>query len=208
MQTLLVVQSSPRAGQSMSRGLADGFVAEWTKAHPKGRVIMRDLMESDLPFVTMPWLNAYFTPLDGQTPEMKEALLLSDTLVQELQTADHIVFATPVYNYNVPAVLKAYIDHVVRKGVTLGLSGEGLLKGKVATLLIASGGVYTTGSPIEDRDIATRYLQLILRVIGIEDVRVISAGNAKSVDMGQVTQAAFLQTFASDIAIAAGSLGC
>ena len=121
--------------------------------------------------------------------------------------ADHIAIGTPVYNYNVPAVLKAYIDHIVRKGLTLGFSGEGLLHNKSCTILMASGGVYTEGSPIRDRDIATNYLRLILKIIGIEDVIVVAGGNAKSVDMGETTGAAFLQTFASDVARAATRAG-
>jgi len=203
MPTLLVVESSPRGEHSMSRGLTKRFVEAWLKNHPGGRVVERDLMKSDLPFVTMPWLGAYFTPSELHTPEMKDVLRLSDELVRELLAADHIAIGTPVYNYNVPAVLKAYIDHIVRKGKTLGFAGEGLVHGKACTVLMASGGVYTEGSPIRDRDIATSYLRLILRVIGIEDVTVVAGGNAKSVDMGQVTRDVFLQTFASRISAAA-----
>lgn len=203
MPTLLVVESSPRGEHSVSRGLTRHFVEAWLKQHPGGRVVERDLTRSDLPFVTLPWLGAYFTPAEQHTPEMKALLRLSDELVNELLSADHIAIGTPVYNYNVPAVLKAYIDHIVRKGKTLGFAGEGLVHGKSCTILMASGGVYTEGSPIKDRDIATSYLRLILKVIGIEDVTVVAGGNAKSVDMGQVTRDAFLQTFAAEISVAA-----
>lgn len=202
MPTLLVVESSPRGDNSMSRGLTRMFVEDWMATHPGGRVVERDLMRSDLPFVTMPWLGAYFTPTDQHTPEMKDLLRLSDELVDEILEADHIAIGTPVYNYNVPAVLKAYIDHIVRKGRTLGGSGEGLVHGKQCTILMASGGVYTEGSPIRDRDLATSYLRLILKVIGIEDVTVVAGGNAKSVDMGQTTRDAFLRAFASQVAAA------
>jgi FMN-dependent NADH-azoreductase len=203
MPTLLVVESSPRGEHSISRGLTALFVDQWVKKHPGGRVIERDLMKSNLPFVTMPWLGAYFAPSEQHSPEMKEILRLSDELVGEILAADHIAIGTPVYNYNVPAVLKAYIDHIVRKGMTLGFSGEALVHGKRCTILTASGGVYTQGSPIRDRDIATSYLRLILKVIGIEDVTVVAGGNAKSVDMGETTRDEFLQTFASEVAAAA-----
>jgi FMN-dependent NADH-azoreductase len=179
------------------------FVEQWLAKNPGGTVVERDLMESNLPFVTMPWLGAYFTPIDQHSPEMKEILRLSDELVGEILNADHIVIGTPVYNYNVPAVLKAYIDHIVRKGKTLGFAGEGLVHGKACTIVMASGGVYTEGSPIRDRDIATNYLKLILKVIGIEDVTVVAGGNAKSVDMGQISRSAFLETFAPQIEEAA-----
>ena len=203
MPTLLVVESSPRGEHSMLRGLTRLFVENWMENHPGSRVVERDLMTSDLPFVTLPWLGAYFTPPEQHTPDMRDLLRLSDELVDEILAADHIAIGTPVYNYNVPAVLKAYIDHIVRKGRTLGFSGEGLVHGKACTILMASGGVYTQGSPIHDRDIATNYLRLVLKVIGIEDVTVVAGGNAKSVDMGQTTRDAFLQSFASEVAEAA-----
>jgi FMN-dependent NADH-azoreductase len=207
MSTLLVVEASPRGEQSMSRGLTQRFVAAWTQHHPGGRVIERDLMKTDLPFVTLPWLGAYFTPPDRHTPEMKDLLRLSDELVAELLAADDIAIGTPVYNYNVPAVLKAYIDHIVRKGKTLGFAGEGLVHGKTCTLLMASGGVYTEGSPIRERDLATHYLRLILQVIGIERVTVVAGGNAKSVDLGETTRDAFLRRFDAEITEAARATG-
>ena len=203
MTRLLVVETSPRGDYSISRNLTRRFVAEWQAAHPDGRVVERDLMETNLPFVNAPWLQAYFTPPEQHSPEMKEVLRLSDELVAELLTADHLVIATPVYNYNVPAALKAWIDHIVRKGLTLGVDGNGLVTGKKATVLLASGGVYTEGSPIRDRDIATQYLRLILGVIGITHVTFIAAGNAKAVDLGEVGREEFLNKFQGEIEAAA-----
>lgn len=203
MRSLLVVEASPRGEQSMSRGLTKRFVEAWKKNNPDGRVVERDLMKTDLPFVDLPWLGAYFTPPEQHTPRMKELLRLSDDLVAEILAADDIAIGTPVYNYNIPAVLKAYVDHIVRKGKTLGFAGEGLVHGKKCTILMASGGVYTEGSPIRDRDIATTYLRLILKVIGIENVTVVAGGNAKAVDMGETTREAFLQRFDPEVSAAA-----
>lgn len=199
MSKLLIVETSPRGDYSISRNLTRRFVAEWQSAHPGGEIIERDLMTSDLPFVSAPWLQAYFTPPEQQSSEMHNMLRLSDELVGEVLEADHLVIATPVYNYNVPAALKAWIDHIVRKGLTLGLDGSGLVRGKKATVLMASGGVYAEGSPIRDRDIATQYLRLILGVIGITDVTFIAAGGAKVVDMGQVGREEFLDRFQGEI---------
>lgn len=200
MQNLLVVETSPRGDHSISRNLTRRFVAEWRNAHPGGQVVDRDLMETDLPFVNAPWLQAYFTPAEQHSSEMKDVLRLSDELAAELLAADHVVIATPVYNYNVPAALKAWIDHVVRKGLTLGYDGKGLATGKKATVLLASGGVYTEGSPIQDRDIATQYLRLILTVLGITDVSFIAAGGAKIVDLGEIGRDEFLDRFQGEIA--------
>lgn len=192
MTKLLVVETSPRGTHSISRTMTRRFVARWKAAYPGGEVVNRDLMETELPFVTAPWLQAYFTPAEQHSAAMKEALRLSDELVGEILDADHVVIATPVYNYNVPAALKAWVDHIVRKGLTLGHDGSGLVTGKKATVLLASGGVYTEGSPIRDRDIATQYLRLILNVIGISDVTVIAGGGAKAVDLGEQTMDGFV----------------
>jgi FMN-dependent NADH-azoreductase len=199
MRRLLVVEASPRGEHSISRNLTRRFVAHWRSVHPAGEVVRRDLMQTDLPFVTAAWLQAYFTPSDRQSAEMKEVLRVSDALVAELLATDHLVIATPVYNYNVPAVLKAWIDHIVRKGLTLGTNGEGLVASKKATVLMASGGVYTEGSPIRDRDIAAQYLRLILNIIGITDVTFVAAGNAKSVDLGETGMDEFVGRFLSKI---------
>lgn len=199
MTKLLVVETSPRGDFSISRTLTRRFVDAWRATHPGGEVVDRDLMETELHFINAPWLQAYFTPPEKHSPEMKEVLRLSNTLVAEIQDCDHLVIATPVYNYNVPAALKAWIDSIVRKGLTLGMDGSGLVHGKKATVLLASGGVYTEGSPIKDRDIATQYLRLILKVIGVTDVTFVAAGNAKSVDMGETTMERFVDGFQGEV---------
>ena len=135
MPALLVVESSARGEHSMSRALTRLFVEQWMRKYPGSHVIERDLMKSNLPFVNLPWLGAYFAPPEQHTPEMKDQLSLSNELVDEVLAADHIAIGTPVYNYNIPAVLKAYIDHIVRKGITLGFYGEGLLHDKACTIM-------------------------------------------------------------------------
>ncbi len=205
MTKLLVVETSPRGDHSISRNMTRRFVADWQTAHMEGEVVNRDLMETDLPFVTAPWLQAYFTPAEQHSLEMKEALRLSDELVGEVLAADHIVIATPVYNYNVPAALKAWVDHIVRKELTLGFDGSGLVTGKKATVLLASGGVYIEGSPIRGRDIATQYLRLILKVIGITDVTIVAGGGAKVVDMGEQTMDGFIASIEPAIERAAAA---
>jgi len=192
MTNLLMIEASPRGNSSVSRHMAVEYIDEWQRANPNGEVIQRDLTNTPLKFTDAPWLTAYFTPPDKQSAEMKDALKLSDELVEELLGADVIVIGTPVYNYNVPAVLKAWFDHIVRKGMTLGFSGEGLLKDKRCTVLLASGGVYTEGSPIRDRNIATQWLRLILNVLGIEDIEFIAAGGTKVIDLGEQSRSEYM----------------
>ncbi|WP_346891063.1 NAD(P)H-dependent oxidoreductase [uncultured Roseibium sp.] len=192
MIRLLVVETSPRGNDSVSRSMTKRYLAEWQALNPNGKIVRRDLADEALPHVTMPWLTAYFTPPDAQTAEMKAQLGLSDTLVRELLDCDELVIATPVYNYNIPAALKAWVDHIVRKGLTLGFDGSGLVTAKKATLLIASGGEYGESSPIRDRDIATQYLRMILHVLGIEDIKDVAGGGAKNVDLGEISMEDFV----------------
>jgi FMN-dependent NADH-azoreductase len=190
---------APRGPNSVSRNLAARLLSDWRDANPQGQVVTRDLADMALPHLTMPWLAAYFTLPDAQTPEMKADLARSDTLVPELLAADELVISTPVYNYSVQSNLKAWIDHIVRKGLTLGFDGQGLLNGKKATIVIASGGVYGEGSPIADLNIAPHYLKLVLRVIGITDVDIIHGEGAKAVDLQELTMDAFVQRHLPDL---------
>jgi FMN-dependent NADH-azoreductase len=114
---------------------------------------------------------------------------VSDHLVAELKSADRIVIGTPMYNFSIPARLKAYIDHIVRVGVTFeggnnvfvttgNAAHVGLLKGKSADIILASGGDHSRGSPTENHDQASVYLRQILFWIGIADVNIVVAPRA------------------------------
>lgn len=203
MNKLLLVQTSPRGEQSVSRNMTRRFLQEWRETHPQGQIVDRDLSATHLAFIDAAWLQAYFTPPSQHSADMIDTLRLSDEFVSELLAADHLVIATPVYNYNVPAALKTWIDCIVRKGITLGFDGKGLVTGKKATVLIASGGDYREGSPIRDRDIASQYLRLILGVIGITDVTFVAGGGAKAVDLREETMADFVAKLAPELEQAA-----
>lgn len=203
MPKLLVIDASPRGSASVSRHMTDRFVTTWQANNPGGEVNRRDLMKTGLEFVTPTWLEAYFTPPPAQTDGHRAALALSDTLAGEVLEADEIVIGMPVHNYNVPSVLKAWIDHIVRKGMTLGLDGRGLVTDTKASVLIASGGIYTEGSPIAHRDIAPQYMRVVLGAIGIDDVTIIAGGGAKAVDLGEATMDSFVKTLEPEIKAAA-----
>lgn len=107
MATLLNIQSSPRGTSSLSRILSQDFVTEWQRAHANGSVVLRDLAETQLPFVGVPWIGGVFVPPESRSAEQREALRVSDELIAELFAADHILIGTPMYNFAVPANLKA-----------------------------------------------------------------------------------------------------
>jgi FMN-dependent NADH-azoreductase len=185
MPTLLAIGVSPRYEYSTSHKLASLFVEKWQAAHPGGQVIDRDLIKTQLPFVDPPWIGGAFTPPEQHSPESAVAIKISNDLVAELKAADHIVIGTPMYNFLIPAVLKAYIDHIVRVGVTVSPDNVGLLTDKKATIILASGGDFGPGSPVEGYNQASGYLRQVLGWIAITDVEIILAGRARAGGMGE-----------------------
>ncbi len=145
MSTLLHVDSSPLYGRSVSRELTGAFVAQWKLSHPNGAVIERDLNATAIAPINAEFVGAMYTPDEARTPQQKEVLSLSDILLAELEQAEEYVFGVPMHNFGVPSVLKLWIDQIARKGRTFEYGEgkpKGLIIGKKATFIIATGGMY------------------------------------------------------------------
>jgi FMN-dependent NADH-azoreductase len=180
MSTLLVVTASPRGDRSVSRALTSTFVDLWAQRHPGDRVLLRDIGHHPVPHVTEAWVTGAFAPMDEQTPESKAAIAVSDSLVEEFTSADRYVFGVPMHNFNVPSTFKAYIDQIVRPGKTFGVGPkghEGLVKGKKALFLTASGGTYLPGSAAAGLNFQEPYLRAIFGFMGVTDLRFVVADN-------------------------------
>src|SRR5258707_12787472 len=104
MPTLLHIDSSPLYGRSVSRELTGAFVSQWKSSHPDGTVIDRDLYSTSISPINGDWVGAVYTPEEARTPQQKEALSLSDSLLTELEQADEYVFGVPMHNFGVPSV--------------------------------------------------------------------------------------------------------
>ena len=175
---LLQIDSSARAS-SVSRRLTARFADEWKKNHPEGKVTHRDLATTALPLITDDWGAAYLEE-SKRTPAQQAYLSTSDELIAEVQAADTIVIGTPMYNFNIPSLLKAWIDLVVRLGKTVvyGPQGpRGLLIDKKVIVVTARGGAYERGSHTHAYDFQEPYLRHILAFIGLTDVTFIHAEN-------------------------------
>jgi FMN-dependent NADH-azoreductase len=195
MAILLKIDSSPMGENSISRKLTAEFAASWRKAHPGGTVISRDLAKTELPVVNRVWVGAAHTPEDSHNPEQREALAVSDTLIAELQKADEYVFGVPMHNFSIPSTLKLWIDQVARAGKTFSYGADGpkgLLSGKKATLLIASGGVYERGTARESLNFVAPYLRTVFGFLGVTDVTIIAAEGTAQLMSGQVDPQTFL----------------
>lgn len=169
---ILRIDASARSTQSVTRSLNDRIVERYHAAGA-ANVARRDLSDP-LPHISEDWVAANFTPDQSRNDTQRATLALSDELIAELRDADIVLIGLPVYNFGVPAALKAWIDLVARAGETFryGETGPvGLLNGKRAIVTVASGGT-EMGSDI---DFATGYLQHVLGFIGITDVTFVAA---------------------------------
>lgn len=166
--TILHIDASARLTGSVTRDLTAQIVDRLG-----GEVIRRDLTDA-LPQITETWVNANFTAADERDAVQRDTLALSDELIEEIKAADTVVIGVPVYNFGVPAALKAWIDLIARAGVTFKYSETGpigLLEGKRAIVAVSTGGT-PVGSDI---DFASGYIRHVLGFIGITDVEVIAA---------------------------------
>ena len=172
--TILHIDSSPRFGESVSRQLTQAVVDRLTNLHPGARVIRRDVVAEPLPYADHEMITAYYTPPADLTDAQRAAVALSDTIVAEIREADVVVIGSPIWNFGVPAALKAWFDLVARVGLTFNYTENGPvgnLEGKKAYLAIASGGT-PVGS---DYDHTTPHLKTFLGFMGIDDVEVVAA---------------------------------
>ncbi len=170
---ILHINSSGRYTDSITRHVSDLVVEHLKGDNVLQGVIKRDVAKG-LPFVNEAWINANFMAPPERTEAQKMLLHFSDELVAELKASDYIVIASPIYNFSIPAALKAWIDLIARAGLTFRYTENGpvgLLENKKAIVVMASGGV-SIGS---EMDMASSYLKLVLGFIGIHDVTIIDA---------------------------------
>lgn len=183
---ILRVDASMRVNGSVSRELADKLLAQLSKA-PNTHIKNRDLTQA-VPFVDEAWINANFTDPGERSAEQRAVLAQSDALVAELKQADTLVIATPIYNFGVPAALKAWIDMIARARETFRYSENGpvgLLEGKKAYVIITSGGT-ELGTDI---DFVSGWLKHVLGFIGIDDVEIVNGSGLMKDQQGAIERA-------------------
>lgn len=147
MTTLLRVDASAQMeDRSLTRKLTTMFTTEFLNADPGAKVIIRDVGQEPIPAIDHRFIHAAFTPLHARENWMAERLALSDTLIDEIAAADIIILGAPMYNYGMPAALKAWIDHIARVGRTFSFDLsrgdypiEPIFKGKRLVVLSSRG---------------------------------------------------------------------
>ena len=174
MSRVLIIESSARQQDSVSRQLTQTFISQWKAAHPADDISVRDLAINPVPHLDANLLGGWMKPVEQRNDIENASLERSNQLTDELLATDVLVMAAPMYNFAIPSTLKAWLDHVLRAGVTFKYTAtgpQGLLTGKRAIVLTARGGIHTGASS----DHQEPYLRQVMAFIGIHDVTFIHA---------------------------------
>ena len=173
MSTILYITASIRGEDSVSRSLGDKLVDRLAKQQDAS-IVRRDLAKNDIPYIDAERFAANLAPYAERSPEQHDLARIADELIEELQQADTVVFSVPVYNFTVPATVKAWADLVARAGTTFRYTDtgpEGLLTGKKVYITAASGGT-AMGSEV---DFMSPWLKFFLGFLGMKDVQLVAA---------------------------------
>ncbi|MEN3157290.1 NAD(P)H-dependent oxidoreductase [Alkalimonas sp. NCh-2] len=190
MSTLLHIDASVRAAtnpnpdhNSISKNIALQFINSWKEKRPTDEYIYRDVGVNPPAFITQDWIGAVFTPAEKRTPAQQEILALSDRLIAEVSMADIIVIATPMYNYGMPAQLKAWFDQIVRINKTFDFDlSRGnfplrpLLSGKTLVTITSSGEFgFEKGGIRESSSHLLPHLRTLSNYLGVDSIHEITA---------------------------------
>lgn len=168
MTNILVIKSSLNGQSSQSNQLTDTLLDKWQAQQPVS-VRTRDLASQPLPHLTVDEMQSWSVATEQRSPEQRALASLSDNLIREVQQADVIVIAMPMYNFGVPSVFKAWIDRIARAGVTFSYTANGpvgLLANKKVIINATRGGMYAG----TEKDSQSRFLQDVLGFIGLTEV--------------------------------------
>jgi FMN-dependent NADH-azoreductase len=168
---ILHIDSSPRR-ESHSRELSAAIVLKLLEVAPGASVSRRDLGLAPLPHTLADYAAALASPATLAAPP-KGSLDDSEGLIREVEAADVVVIGTPMHNYTVPSVLKAWIDQILRVGRTMKSTPAGkvgVLRDRPVFIGVASGGVFT-GERANQADFLTPYLTLALNSIGLKTLQ-------------------------------------
>ncbi|WP_206483877.1 NAD(P)H-dependent oxidoreductase [Thalassotalea sp. G2M2-11] len=185
MSTLLHIDSSVRAAfnpnpdhNSISKNIALRFIDTWKNNRPEDEYIYRDVGVNPPAFITQDWIGAVFTPEEKRTPAQKEKLSLSDKLIAEVEVADVILISSPMYNYGMPAQLKAWFDQIVRINKTFDFDlsrGDFPLKplfsSKTLIIVTSSGEFgFENGGIREDSGHLVPHLRTLSKYLGVDTI--------------------------------------
>jgi FMN-dependent NADH-azoreductase len=175
MKKILHIISSPRGDASFSIRLGNAIIEKLKAAHPGSTVKEYNVVNKHFPHLEESHITSFFTPPENRSAENIAALQHSDDAIKEVLDADIIVIGAPMYNYSIHSSLKAWLDHIIRSGVTFSYDEKGpkgLVNGKKVYIALSSGGIFSEG-PQQTIDFIPAYLKTVLGFIGMKDVTVV-----------------------------------
>jgi len=181
MKTILHIDSSARKKRSITRELSSRFIETWLKIRPEDYIITRDVGLSPPPIIDEDWIKAAFTNEMKRTDEQRECLTTSDDLIEELKQADLIVIGAPMYNYGMPASLKAWVDQIIRLDKTFSFDLERgdyplepILKNKTLVCLTSKGEFGFTGGVRRQMNFLDGHLATLSHYLGTKEQHIVS----------------------------------
>lgn len=183
MRTLLVINSSARINRSITRRLSNRFVTGWKRRFPNGEIVQRDVGARPPAPIDESWIAAAFSGSNQNSALPPAALEESESLINELAAADAVVIGAPMYNFGMPAALKAYVDQIVRVGRTFAFNAESaesylpLLSSKPVVLITSTGASgYEPGGPLAALNLLEPHLRGVLEFIGLREIHPVRVG--------------------------------
>jgi FMN-dependent NADH-azoreductase len=177
MKKILHIISSPRGEASVSIKLGNAIVEKIKSTYPGSTVLENNLVEKQFPHLEESHLTSFFTPPENRTEANQLAIRHSESAIEEIMDADVIIIGAPLYNFSIHSTLKAWIDHIVRSGITFKYDengAAGLVKNKKVYIALSSGFIYSEGE-MKAMDFASPYLKAMLGFLGMTDVSIIRA---------------------------------
>ncbi|MEV5028888.1 FMN-dependent NADH-azoreductase [Paenibacillus sp. LPE1-1-1.1] len=199
MSTVLFVKANDRGIEmGTSVKLYHAFLDSYKASHPEDVVIELDLFKEELPYLNADMINGNFKAARGYdlTPAEQAAVAVSDKYINQFLAADKVVFAFPLWNFTVPAVLHTYIDYLSQAGKTFSYSAEGpvgLITDKKVALLNARGGIYSEG-PAAGAEMSFNFIRNVMGFFGVKNLEsVIIEGHNQLPDQAEAIVAAGLE---------------
>jgi FMN-dependent NADH-azoreductase len=189
MKTLLVLNASGRVTHSITRRLTSRFIESWRIGNPQGTVVQRDVGHNPPPPVNECWIAAAFTAPEQRSAEMNEVLQTSETLIEEVEVADTVLLGTPIYNFGMPAQLKAWFDQIIRVGRTFEMVPGAadpyrpLLSSKPVIVVVSAGdGAMHPGGALFHLNHLEPHLQTLFGFVGLPNVTFVRVGDEEQGD--------------------------
>lgn len=171
---ILRISASSNLQGSTSRKLGGILIDKLMAANAGANLVHTDLVFENPPHLSPAVLSVWY----GNDHNAKE-LERSNKYISQIDAADLIIIEAPMYNFSIPSVLKAWVDHVIAANRTV-IYGESGPVGKYANsdkkviIITASGGVYEV-SPMKEIEHALSYLHVVLGFIGLTKTNVVKA---------------------------------